>query len=246
MKAIYASKLYKASSRKSKIQASIEDPINLELVTQIKSYLDEEYQDTVDRLQAKQKAQLVENMIEENSDNKPNSQPSSMDGRSSGPSRGFGGSPQGGHPSLSEKFDMLLSEDDDAGLNNELDDSDVPQFDDPTESNLEDVEESTTIEGIDEITTSDKSNTSDLSSDVKSLLSSDESTSGINRVIAKKNELWIHYNDDINLNNVMAPVIEKLSSSHLDCLNFNRLARSENAIVFQLDSKCDSEVSDGV
>lgn len=242
MKAIYASKLYKASSRKSKIQASIEDPINLELVTQIKSYLDEEYQDIVDRLQAKQKAQLVENMIEENSDNKPNSQPGSMDGRSSGPSRGFGGSPQGGHPSLSEKFDMLLSEDGD----DDLDDSDVLQFDDSTESDLEDVEESTTIEGIDEITTSDKSNTSDLSSDVKSLLSSDESTSGINRVIAKKNELWIHYNDDINLNNVMAPVIEKLSSSHLDCLNFNRLARSENAIVFQLNSKCDSEVSDGV
>ena len=44
MKAIYASKLYKTSTRKNKIHAAIQNPVNAELVSQLAKYLDEEYQ----------------------------------------------------------------------------------------------------------------------------------------------------------------------------------------------------------
>ena len=47
-------------------------------------------------------------------------------------------------------------------------------------------------------------------------------------------ELWIHYNDSINLNNVMEPVIAVLNAANYFKLDFNRLARTENAIVFSI------------
>ena len=43
MQAILASKLYKCSKRKDKIHSALEDPVNLELVEQLKEYLDPEY-----------------------------------------------------------------------------------------------------------------------------------------------------------------------------------------------------------
>ena len=43
MKAIFASKLYKASSRKDRIQAALNSLGNSELVQQLASSLDEEY-----------------------------------------------------------------------------------------------------------------------------------------------------------------------------------------------------------
>lgn len=41
--AIFSSKLYQASSRKNKIKAALENPINAELVKQLGEYIDDEY-----------------------------------------------------------------------------------------------------------------------------------------------------------------------------------------------------------
>lgn len=252
MKAIYACKLYKASNRKSKIEAAIADPLNLELVTQLKSYLDEEYQDVIDRQEAKDRADRLETFIDNGLDDN-GSTPSTDHESAPAPSAGVGG-PSGSRPSLSEKFDMLLSEGQqstdvtDEPVDGNIDES-IADVDESTQpSDLEEIEESTAIEGIEQINPSDGgTNTLDLCGDIKNLLSSDELTKGVNRALVKKNELWVHYNDDINLNTVMGPVIEKLNSSTYHDLNFNRLARSENAIVFQIDSSdMNTEVADGI
>lgn len=69
--------------------------------------------------------------------------------------------------------------------------------------------------------------------DIKGILNALEDTKGVQRVgIKNENELWIYYNDSINLNNVMGPVIEELNKPGYTYLEFNRLARSDNAIVF--------------
>lgn len=69
--------------------------------------------------------------------------------------------------------------------------------------------------------------------DIKGLLNSNSDTSGVSRVSVKDDkELWIHYNDNVNLNDVMVNVIELVNQSGYSYLEFNRLARSENAVVF--------------
>ena len=68
--------------------------------------------------------------------------------------------------------------------------------------------------------------------DIKGILNSREDTCGVSRVQETQKEVWIYYNDSVNLNDMMVPVIEELNRPGYTYLTFNRLARSENAIVF--------------
>ena len=52
--------------------------------------------------------------------------------------------------------------------------------------------------------------------------------------LKKKHELWIYYNDNTNLNNVMQSVIDVVNALALKLLSFSRLARSDNAMVFDI------------
>lgn len=241
MKAIYSCKLYKASNRKDKIRAAIADPLNAELVTQLRSYLDDDFQDELEEAEAKIKKADVSELQDDDSEANPESNDSSSAGNES--HSHISSQPSGSRPSLSEKFDGLMDEDGSDSEDGETttQDSDVSldadEIDD--ESDLQEIDESTNIPSSE---LEDHSNClSNVVDEVRSLLNTDENTQGINRVLVKDNELWIYYNDSINLNNVMGPAIEKLSSSGYDYLDFNRLARSDNAIVFQnnaKDSKC--------
>ena len=68
---------------------------------------------------------------------------------------------------------------------------------------------------------------------IKSILNAKDDTSGVSRVGVKDNkEVWVYYNDNVNLNDVMVPVIEQMNASGYNYLEFNRLARSDNAVVF--------------
>ena len=69
--------------------------------------------------------------------------------------------------------------------------------------------------------------------DIKGILNAQDETSGVSRVSYKNDtEVWVHYNDNVNLNDVMIPAIELMNQSGYTYMEFNRLARSENAIVF--------------
>ena len=66
----------------------------------------------------------------------------------------------------------------------------------------------------------------DLSS-VTASLNATPATQGVRSCRMINSELWIYYNDDINLNSVMESVIDSVPD-----WEFNRLARSHNAVVF--------------
>ena len=72
------------------------------------------------------------------------------------------------------------------------------------------------------------------SESIKGLLNAREDTAGCVRVQVKGEELWMFYNDKINLNNLMEDVISLMNASGYTYLEFNRLARTDNAIVFSV------------
>lgn len=224
MKAIFASKLYKASPRKDKIKAALNNPVNAELVGQLAEYLDEEY---------RPKSEL------DISDMPDADNPKSTDSENPQSSRlSGGGSYGGGHPSS----DGMVFEDVGEGIEDDLE-SDVPSEDlESTEVSDgeigiaddmpdEDVETSTDIEVEDELFTCD-----DVVG-IRNLLENGQETLGVDRILARDDEVWLYYEDSINLNKVMSAVIEKVESSDWSNLEFNRLARSSNAIVFQIREK---------
>ena len=68
-----------------------------------------------------------------------------------------------------------------------------------------------------------------ISASIASTLNAVDTTSGVRSAKVLGTELWIYYKDNINLNSVMESVIDAVAPHELE---FNRLARSHNAIVF--------------
>ena len=211
---IYSSKLYKLSTRKSKIDTAIQNPINVELVKQLREYLDDEYLSS-DYLDTK-------------------GVPEDRDDVSIKPSESHGGGPSGGggggsFGDLSSELSDNTSGGDDFGPIEPLDDD---------ANEAEDVGEavkikSKTIKSSSTPMSIIDSVASQLDS-IKGMLNSREDTSEVSRILLRENECWIYYNDKVNLNNVMEPVISVLNASGYTYLDFNRLARTDNAIVFEV------------
>lgn len=132
--------------------------------------------------------------------------------------------------------DDNLMDDSDSQLSSSEDDNDdeFKSFDDFNESDL-DVDSEDGLASEDTLEVDPKS--------IQDSLDSSNDTSGVSRVVLKDNELWIHYNDKINLNNVMESVIYSMSEMYPD-MEFNRLARTENAIVFIIDDSQSEENND--
>lgn len=219
MKAIYASKLYISSKYKDKIRANIINPVNTELVKQLSEYLsDEAVEDVIDAtpntedsstLQSKDSETAVSVKHKSNSTPKPDTR----------------------------NIKNMSNSDPNASLEDTTEFEDDEIVDNGIESGLEDsesaVDESSAVTGT-PIEASDFDIYSRVD-EIKGLLNSRQDTSSVNRILIKDNEFWIYYNDSINLNNVMGPAIELLNAANYYYLEFNRLARSDNAIVFQIN-----------
>lgn len=203
MKAIYASKMYRSSSRKDKIRAALSDPLNHELVVQLKEYLGEDEETEV----SPETDSDTSNDTEVDSVNEEDIQ----------------------DPDTSEDVDEVTDDVTDEDLD-ENTDEDVLEAQDiiddgPLKDSTEVIQASSLSDNVDVI---------------KDSLNSSQETSGVSHIFVKDNELWIYYKDRINLNNVMEPVISLLNSSGYTYLDFNRLARSDNAIVFEIEDSDDS------
>lgn len=226
MEAIFSSKFYKDSKRKESIKAALSDPGNKGLVKQLRSYLDDS---TLEQLESgkTEEVDVVDHESDDRDDDKiiPSEYTESrVDNH--------------GHPSPSHS---------DSGFS--LDDSQdsAPEEDLPDEKTDEQVEESIDIRNKKSIISSECL-TTEISKEldsIKGLLDSRDDTAGTARLIVNEDELWVHYNDSINLNNVMEPVISLLSNAGYSYLQFNRLARTENAIVFMINkSSSESEIEE--
>lgn len=230
MNPIYASKLYRASKRKDKINAALVNSSNAGLIQQLSEDLDKEYQQmNIQNQKAKEAEKDAENAqaqgAEETDENGvPKSLSSGLSGGSFNPETDLVSYPEGEEGEMSEgeegemPEDVDVSEESEAPADTEIEQAtqvDVNEVTDPNESILSQIEENEET--------------------LKEGLNSNKSTAGVSRISlkAKDNEEWIYYNDDVNLNNVMIDVIDYVSKICKE-LEFNRLARSDNAIVFEI------------
>lgn len=210
LKIIYSSKLYKASLRKDKIRANINNPINVELVQQIADYVD-----------ANEPKQL---------DTKVNEPSESVVKRSDHPA------PNRGADKINHSSESDVSPSDDIEpmpglIVDEETISDEPQPAQPEDESAEEINESEkltddTVQGVENISLSIETN------QIKDELNDSPLTEGVIRVANKAREIWVYFNDNTNLNDIMVNVIDSIFSRYGAQLEFNRLARSENAMVF--------------
>lgn len=229
MKAIFASKLYAASSRKDHIRAALSDPMNKELVQQLRSYLSDE---TKEELSPAPQESFEEHYAAPDGweeDEKPSSgHRVDATPRSTPPSGGSGHLTEAWQdaqdldlPDATDGFEDAAPESDQV-----QDEADAPAAQD----NLPDetAEASTAITGVDEGKVDVPSDT-----DLQELLKSQEQCTGVRKVSLQGDEIWVYYSDNINLNNVMEPTISALAS--YPNIEFNRLARTYNAVVFTIE-----------
>lgn len=231
---IYASKIYRASSRKDAIKAAIQNPMNLELVQQVADYLDDDSKEKL--AEAVHEKDVKDVKPAEPATEDTNENPFEDDGSAPSASHSSGGShfsPPSGGPSgnvFDDDFgtdmgeapdipDIPEASDDDAGSSS----ADAP---------AEPIEESTEITGVDTI---DEDNEPVLQSGIiKKLLNDADDTAGVARVDIGDGEAWIYYDDKVNLNDIFDNVIALLKDSKYDMLKFSRLARTDNAVVFDI------------
>lgn len=227
MQAIYSCKLYKASKRKDKIQAAITNPMNSELVTQLAEYLDEEYQNP---MYTEGEGSSDSNDVSIDSKASASDSSSTSSSPSSSTSGGLGSFPASrlDFEPYSEEDDSELEIDDEPQSDLEMDGEVIDDSEVSEVADIEDTDDDVEIESSNNVEV-------DLTDEIRALLNDSDEASGVNRVLSKESELWVYYNDDVNLNNVMGPAIELVSKSGYNSLEFNRLARSANAIVFQVE-----------
>ena len=219
---IYSSKIYLTSSRKDRIHAAIQDPINVELVQQLSDYLDDEAKMELEEAQSEIKQKAEKSETDKSTEQ---SSPSSED--SSRPTLPTGNSSFSGSP-LADFGADEFSDVDDAG-------ADTDTSDEPADEIVESVtQEGKPITATSLIWTTIEDIVSDCDT-IKGTLNAREDTNGVTRLEVKEHELWIYFNDDTNLNDKMVEVISVLNSTGYTYLKFNRLARSNNAIVFDVN-----------
>ena len=225
---IYSSKLYVTSTRKDKIHAAINDPINVELVRQLSEYLDEEGQQELKQAVSEEKGNPA------TTDNSGSGESSGSSASSGSESASSGSAPSHSHFTGNIMDDF--GEDDLADIEPMPTEGDAPTpteepTPEPTESTTKIPGKAITANSIIWTTVDDVINDSET---IKGTLNSREDTKGVSRLQVKENELWIYFNDDENLNDKMVDVIEVLNATGYTYLAFSRLARSNNAIVFDI------------
>lgn len=135
-----------------------------------------------------------------------------------------------------EGLDIADVDNEDLGVDHSKD-TDAEIDDDESANNLDDDKESSDIDELEDVVEDEEPISPES---IQEFLNDQDSTSGVSRVVEKDSEIWIHYNDKINLNNVMEDVIARLSKEYPEA-EFNRLARTENAIVFVVESDDEAE-----
>lgn len=67
---------------------------------------------------------------------------------------------------------------------------------------------------------------------LESALNSNSNTQGVIRCAEKDDEIWVYYNDDINISKILPDIMDELDANNITDMSFSRIARSNNAIVF--------------
>lgn len=225
---IFSSKLFAVSSRKAEIRAAASNPINQNLMQQLSTALDKSYQKAEYLLDEEDQERLRQEQTEPVETEVDETEESEVTEES-------GAEPKE-HSAPPAKPSNLYSKFKAAEKNMSETESSAKPEDAPSDDASVDTktEAATDIDnGIDDSDMDDNGiqDTKSIADSVKATLNDNEDTAGVSRTAIKDDELWVYYEDSINLNKVMASAIETLNNLDYG-LEFNRLARSDNAIVF--------------
>ena len=226
MASIFASRFYAANQ--TKIATAVNDPKNRELVQQVASYLSKEDQAKLaSMIKEEREEATAEEAAERSVEDTPMSPEASPRGGSHSP-MSFGHSNMGGGSSdfgdLSEDLGDLPDADEPI---------DLPDTDTPANSEDVDLESSTKIYqmGDNKVIAATQA-TEELTEDSIQKLLEEKGAEGVRRVdFLDDGEIWIYYLDTTNLNNIMEAAISAVTNKY-KFIEFNRLARTSNAIVF--------------
>ncbi len=220
---IFSSKLFAVSSRKAEIRAAASNPINQNLMQQLSTALDKSYQKAEYLLDEEDQEKLRQAQTE-------SAEPEVEETEESEVTEETGAEPKE-HSAPPAKPSNLHSKFKEAEKNMSEDEPSETAEGAPTDTGSVDtkMEAATDIDnGIEDNGIQD---TKSIADSVKAALNDNAETAGVSRTAVKDDELWVYYEDSINLNKVMASAIETLNTLGYG-LEFNRLARSDNAIVF--------------
>lgn len=121
-----------------------------------------------------------------------------------------------------EEPDMVDDEDtdstdpsDEAEDNSSISEDDFPETDEPQSDDID--SEDSAVDDTDRL---------------EAALNSNSNTQGVIRCAEKDDEIWVYYNDDINISKILPDIMDELDASNITDMSFSRIARSNNAIVF--------------
>ena len=216
---IYGSTLFKASTNKDAIKSALNNPMNMELVQQLREYLDD---DTLERLNSSEPEFDAPGMFSDDVvDDTETTEDAEADNAKPAPTSAPSHS-SANPATFTTKEDHMDDLKEFENSEDTVPASEPKSEDGPKPPESDSVESSTIIQ-----------KKLDLEA-LQGTLNAREDTAGVSYILQKDDELWIHYNDSINLNNVMEAVITLVRDLGYDNLVFNRLARSANAVVFEI------------
>ena len=233
MTSIFESKIFASLSqeRKDKIRAAYLNPVNVELVQQLSSYLDEPVEEKipeVDNVETKPSETNNESFKDDSFESRESH-------TSSHTSKTL--------PSIDKLSDKLEDEE-------RITEEPVSNTEPKNKPTKQEEPEPSVEPSVEPSQTSDIDKTEasidikaccnipqvDLDT-IKGTLNAREETTGVTQIRRRENEIWIYYGDKVNLNNILPSTIDIIT--YIDPrLEFNRLARSNNAIVFEV--MCDT------
>ena len=223
------SKLFKGSKYQNKILAAIQDPINKPLVRQVTSYLDEKYVEDSDSNLESNKPEVPE----ESSSSKPKPASHASGG-------GHFSAPSGANGHFDMPEDAEFDEPDMGDAENLDIDENPEEPSEPEPSNSEEIEQSKILDSdrVQASTYVTVSTVSQAVTEIPGILNSREDTCGVTYAAIKSgtnNEIWIYYDSNVDINKVLEKVNYIIANSGYYFLEFNRVSRDENAIVFTIN-----------
>lgn len=229
---ITACKLYKSSPRKQQIlikassaiktskALSVQQPWQVDLPANKQDTANLETEDTIDTEQ-----QVDEGTLDSNKRH-------SAALKSNVHTRKASSSEPRPHSSIDESANKS---DTDTDTSNESDDTLNPSTEESDDNSTDNVDSATQVIASCGVSLPRIDVTDDMNNQVESIkgtLNSQQLTCGVTRVAVKNDEVWCYYNYSVNLNEVMLEAIDLVSKAGYSYLEFNRLDRSYNAIVF--------------
>lgn len=233
MSLIMSSELFKSSKNKSKILSTISNPINKELVKQLESYV--KVSDLTDA--DNPEGSKLDDSTESNSSYPEVNTDDASSEDTQKPEQTHTSNPASFVPN--DSYDTSETDDSEETSSEGSDEDNNTEDESSDDSDSNDVNESTSTNKT-EIKSSTYVTADIVAKAVNELpgaLNLSDDTKGVDYAAFKTNannanEVWIYYDSEVDISKILSNVVTYLLSSGYYYLQFNRVSRDDNALVF--------------